>query len=236
MSEPPCIDLARLLPDQVGGVLRQVTAARLVCFPTDTVYGVGGAARPAVVETLVAAKGRDAEKPLQVVFPTLALLEAAVRPGPRLRGALRRLLPGAVTLVVPYPAGFEAPPPGRGPGGEPTLGVRVPRWPPAAGLLAALPVPLVASSANASGAAAPRSLDQVSFTMRAACDLLLDAGPLPGQPSTVVDLCAYEAAREWRILREGALKAVEVAALLEADGDAHAGEAPPGRRLGEDMR
>jgi tRNA A37 threonylcarbamoyladenosine synthetase subunit TsaC/SUA5/YrdC len=59
-----------------AGLLEQVMAARLVCFPTDTVYGVGGALRPEVVDAIVRAKSREFDKPLQVIFPTVAALVA----------------------------------------------------------------------------------------------------------------------------------------------------------------
>ena len=45
-------------------------------------------------------------------------------------------------------------------------------------------------------------------------DVELDAGVLPGTPSTVVDLSEYENSRNFEVLREGALSADEVAARL----------------------
>ena len=178
-----------------------------MCFPTDTVYGVGGALTPQVAAALVAAKGRDPHKPLQVIFPSLARLEAALVPAPALRAACRALLPGPVTLVVPYPSGWRFPPPGRvsGERGEvATLGLRVPDWPVAARVLGALELPLVASSANPSGAPSPAAVDQVDPELLARCDLVLDAGPVHGLASSVVDLSGYAEAGRWRLLRAGA--------------------------------
>jgi tRNA A37 threonylcarbamoyladenosine synthetase subunit TsaC/SUA5/YrdC len=48
--------------------------------------------------------------------------------------------------------------------------------------------------------------------------LLLDAGPLPGTASTVVDLSEYEQDGVWRILRLGALSEAAVAVALSARG------------------
>jgi L-threonylcarbamoyladenylate synthase len=53
-------------------------------------------------------------------------------------------------------------------------------------------------------------VDEVPADIRAGADLVLDAGPLPGTPSTVVDLTGDD----WRIVREGALTAAEVASRL----------------------
>lgn len=209
------VDLGAPPPELAGAaeLAAAVEAARLVCFPTETVYAVGGSLRPATIAALVGAKGRAPGKPLQVIFPSLDVLAATVAFAPRVGGAVRRLLPGPVTLVVPYPAGWSCPPPGDV-DGRPTLGVRVPDWPRRARLLAQLRAPLIASSANLSGAADPRSLAAVDPVVLAACDLILDGGEVDGRASTVVDLTLYEESGAWRLLREGLWGAVEVAARL----------------------
>ena len=207
-----------------------LAAARLVCFPTDTVYGVGGLVTPAVRDAVIAAKGRESGKPLQVVYPTLELLETSLALGPRLLGAVRRLLPGPFTLLLPYPPGLAFPPAGEVPRHTngvwgvketrvATLGVRVPAWPAPARVFAALPFPLLASSANPSGGAAPRSVDEVDGGLLAACDLVLDAGPVGGEASTIIDLSLFASDGSWRILRGGTIDEKGVAALLAGDGE-----------------
>ncbi|HUK78681.1 MAG TPA: Sua5/YciO/YrdC/YwlC family protein [Thermoleophilia bacterium] len=234
------IELARL--DERGAAGRDelaeaVAVAGLVCFPTDTVYGVGGVAAPATAAALARAKGRPSDKPFQLVYPTLGALLSAVALSPAVAAAARRLLPGPFTLLVPYPAGTSFPSPGavewpttgrraddggvaddRAGDAEATtvatLGVRVPAWPPAARALAGLPFPLLASSANPSGGADPAALEQVEPALRAACDLLLDGGPTSGVSSTVLDLSGLEAGRGYRILRAGAADAATIAAIF----------------------
>jgi L-threonylcarbamoyladenylate synthase len=245
---PVRIALDALAAADVAPLQSRIRAAALVCFPTDTVYGVGGTLTPAVAAALVRAKGRDPGKPLQVVFASLALLESALEMAPALRAACRRLLPGPVTLLVPYPAGWRFPPPGSV-GAEPgasaapgeaaggalavgaagaapppaaTLGVRVPDWPPAARCLAALELPLVASSANPSGAPPPATLDAVDPALLAACDLALDGGRVGGVASSVVDLSRYAETGRWRLLRAGVWGRAEVAARLSDSEDGSA--------------
>ena len=238
------IDLARLRSGERTALAAAIAAAGLVCFPTDTVYGIGGVVSPATGRAIARAKGRRADRPLQVVYPTLELLLAGVALSPAVADAARRLLPGPFTLVVPYPDGVTFPPFGLvawpaadgagggpddggegspregGPGGGAaptvvrTLGVRVPAWPPAARALARLPFPLLASSANPSGEHDPVGLSDVAPGVRAACDLLLDAGPTSGVSSTVLDLSGLQAGRGFRVLRPGAVGSAEIAAIL----------------------
>jgi L-threonylcarbamoyladenylate synthase len=214
----------------VALLARLLTEARLACFPTDTVYGVGGVATPAVREALIAAKGRDAGKPLQLVYPSVGLLETSLALEPELREAVDRLLPGPFTLLLPYPPGLEFPPAGevlhhaRGGGAGrrrsvATLGVRVPAWPTAARALGELPFPLLASSANPSGGEAARSVDELDAGLLAACDLVLDSGPVGGEASTIVDLSLLVEAGVWRILRRGVVDEQGVAALLGGEGE-----------------
>jgi L-threonylcarbamoyladenylate synthase len=223
VSGPRRVALADLGPADGLRLIDLVAEAGLVCFPTDTLYGIGGLLRPSVGRRVYEAKRRAADKPLQVIFPTVEALVGAVAPGRRTLEAVRRLLPGGLTLLLPYPAGLDYPPPGRidvpGRGQRrrevETLGVRVPRWPETARVLGALRLPLLGSSANVSGGPPARSLDEVDAEIRAACDLLLDAGPVAGVPSTVVDLTAYEQGRRWRVLRTGAVSEDEVREMLE---------------------
>lgn len=225
MSPPRRVDLAVLHGDETRRLVAELAASRLVCFPTDTVYGLGGRLTPAVHAALSAAKGREPGKPFQVIYPSLDVLEASLALEARLRDAARRLLPGPFTLVIPYPAELEFPPPGAVPCGDaaaagaarattPTLGIRVPEWPRAARVLAHLPYPLLASSANPSGQAPPRALDEVDADLLASCDLALDAGPVAGVASTVLDLSSFALDGGWRILRRGGVDEAGVAARL----------------------
>jgi L-threonylcarbamoyladenylate synthase len=221
------IDLARVGVFAGGEVTMRLAMAGLACFPTDTVYGVGGALRPEVGAAIVAAKGRAQDKPLQVIFPAREVLFEAVEFSAALRDVVLRLLPGPLTVVIPYPPEFDYPPAAeavwelKGAFGRrrriervPTLGVRVPRWPEAARLLTTVGFPLVASSANVSGEAAPRTLEAVAASLRASCDLLLDGGAVAGEASTVVDFSLYEDTGRWRVLRPGAMSEREIGEAL----------------------
>jgi len=189
-----------------------VAAGGVALFPADTVYGL--ATDPEShegVERLYALKGRRPDRPAAVMFFALDRALAAL---PELdasaRSAVERLLPGPLTLVVTnprrrFPLACD-PVPER-------LGLRVPRLEGALAPLAGASVAVLQSSANPSGGPDARRLEDVDERIRAAVDLSLDGGELPGTPSTVVDLSEY-ARGEWSVLREGAVPRAELEAAL----------------------
>ena len=181
----------------------------LVLFPADTVYGL--ACDPEdrfAVERLYLLKRRSRDKPSAVMFFGVGdALGALPELGERTRGALVRVLPGPVSLLVPNPAGRFSLACGDDPS---TLGIRVPVLPRLAGVRR----PVLQSSANRAGGADARRLSEVPALVRAAVDLVIDGGELPGTPSTVVDLRRYEEEGEWSIVRSGAVGERELTEAL----------------------
>lgn len=195
----------------------RIAGGGVAIFPADTVYGLAAApGDAAAVARLYALKGRAPAKPAATMWFDRDRALAALPPaalGPRTRAACERLLPGAVTLLLPDPA---AGPPAAGPPAATgaALGVRVPLLTGPLAALAAVPIAVLQSSANVAGGPDPRTVGEIPAAIRDAVDLVLDAGPLPGTPSTVVDLRRYEAAGAWRIVREGATPPELIAAAL----------------------
>jgi L-threonylcarbamoyladenylate synthase len=203
-----------LTPRDAEVLARCIAVGGVAVLPTDTVYGL--ACEPDTVEAvrrLAALKRRRLDKPSAVLFFDLDLALAALPElGPRTHAALRALLPGAVTAVVPNPA--HRFPLACGP--DPSaLGVRVPAWPAALAALGDVSWPVLQSSANLAGGPDPRVLAEVPEPIRAEADLVLDGGALPGAPSTVVDLRAFELDARWSVLREGAVPAATLRAALD---------------------
>jgi len=189
----------------VAAFERVVAGDGVAVFPADTVYGLAcdpGSA--AAVDRLYALKGRPPAKPAAVMCfgaaPDLPGL------GPRTLAAIAALTPGGVTLLLPNPGHRWPLACGPDPG---TLGLRV-----IGGPLAAMPLPVLQSSANLAGGPDARRLDDVPAAIRDGADLVLDGGELPGTPSTVIDLRTYESEGSWRVLREGALAVDTVATVL----------------------
>ena len=193
-----------LTADDAATFSRCIAVGGVAVFPADTVYGL--ACEPDLddaVARLYALKGRRPDKPAAVMFFQVDLALAALAElGDRTRAAVQALLPGPLTLLLDnpaerYPLACTA--------DARTLGLRVPALPPHLAALEAVSWPVLQSSANRSGGPDARRLEDVPSTIRREADLVLDGGELPGTPSTVVDLRAYEADGTWRIVRAGAL-------------------------------
>jgi L-threonylcarbamoyladenylate synthase len=188
---------------------RCIAAGGVAVFPADTVYGLACDPENAdAVRSLYALKGRPARKPSAVMwFSRGVALAALPEVRGRTRALLEQLLPGGVTALLPNPRGRFPLACGPDPG---TLGVRVPRVP----ALATMPLPVLQTSANLAGAPDARRLGDVPEVIRSGADLVIDGGELAGVPSTVLDLRDFEARAEWKVIREGLVPAVDVAAAV----------------------
>ena len=186
-----------------------ISAGGVVIFPSDTVYGL--ACDPGdedAIARLYTLKGRPPDKAAAVMFFDLsAALAALPELGSATQAALRGLMPGGVTALLPnpvhrFPLACRADPE--------TLGLRVI----SVRALGAVGLPVLQSSANPSGGPEARRLDEVDVAIRARVTLEIDGGELPGVPSTVVDLRNYERDRSWAIVRDGLVASDVIAAAL----------------------
>jgi len=186
-----------------------VRTGGLAVIPTDTVYGLAcDPHRAEAVERLAEVKGRTRDQPIALVASSVDVVLDRL---PEVPGPLRRvvdgLLPGPYTLVLPNPARRFQLLAGRRPE---TLGIRVPAVTGIARTLLELLDVVAATSANLHGGADPRRVADVpSEIARAAA--VVDAGPLPGVPSTVLDLTQPEPT----VVREGAAPATEALAQVQ---------------------
>src|SRR5688500_13757879 len=190
----------------IGGTIAHLDAGRVLAYPTETVYGFGGAADHEAVESLVAMKGRPPGKPFLILISgseMIARLDLHLTSEAALLAA--RHWPGPLTLVL-RGGDRRGPARLRGPEG----GVAV-RWTSHAGLtrlISARGEPLTSTSANRPGVppamTAGEVVDQWSEQINRGLLRVLDGGRLtPSAPSTVVDCTG----RRPRVIRPGAIAA-----------------------------
>jgi L-threonylcarbamoyladenylate synthase len=192
----------------VEQALDALRSGRPVILPTDTVYGL--CANPYGEESVrraYALKGREPFQPSALLASDVdMLLECLPELRSRLGPAFRELLPGPFTLVVPNPARRFRWLAGTNPD---AIGVRVPQLPAPADAVVARIGAVMATSANLPGGPDPASVDEVARELLDGCAAVIDAGELPGVPSTVIDLTG-----DPRVLREGAVPADEALARV----------------------
>lgn len=169
----------------------------VIVYPTDTIYGLGcslGSAK--AIDKIYQLKKRERHKPLSFICHDLQQVSQYAVLTNQIFRLAKRLLPGPYTLVVT--ASHLAPKVIQS--AKQAVGIRIPNHAVTQQLVAALGQPLISTSANLSGEDSlsdPKELEEV-FGNRV--DMILDAGILPGDPSTVLD-CTSE---DIKLLRQGA--------------------------------
>lgn len=189
------LDMARLR--EVANACRE---NKMVVFPTETVYGIGGRmTAPAIEERLCEIKGRSQEKPFAYHIGDWEMLETLqVQVTAAFRYMAGHFWPGPVTFLARTRSGQK-------------IGLRFPKNRIACALINEVGEPFVASSANKSGQVSPHTAQQATEALEGFFDTVIDGGRTEfASDSTIVDLAEAVPG----ILRKGA-QAVEVEKAVE---------------------
>jgi L-threonylcarbamoyladenylate synthase len=205
--------MADIAPAGAAAIARAAAllrVGRLVAFPTETVYGLGGdATNDHAVAAIFAAKDRPRFNPLIVHVCDLAEAERLAVFSSPAGHAAARFWPGPLTLVLPRQSdvGLSL----LASAGLDTVAIRVPAHPVAQALLRETGRPIAAPSANRSGRVSPTEAVHVAEDLGNDLSLILDDGPTPvGLESTVLDLSVKAPA----LLRPGAVTLEALTELL----------------------
>jgi L-threonylcarbamoyladenylate synthase len=192
--------------------LEAIRAGKPVILPTDTVYGlVASAADAAPAERLYRLKGRDPLQPSALLAADVeTLFECLPELTDRAVAIVRALLPGRYTLILANPAHRYRWITGAAPE---TIGVRVPELPDPADRILSQVGCVVATSANLSGGAEPRRVEDIPQELLEQVASVIDGGELPGTPSTIIDFTGPEP----RVVREGAAPSAEAIDRVAAE-------------------
>jgi len=213
--------MTRIVPDDAAGRAAAIEVLErdgIVALPTDTVYGL--AVRldaPGGLERLFALKRRPPERGIVLLLADASQAAELADVEPLTSALAAAFWPGGLSLVLPIRAGANLP--AALTGGAATVGLRVPDHP-APRALARAVGPLPTTSANVSGEPEAGDAAAVAAQLGPGVDLILDGGPASGgPPSTVVAVADGEA----RLLREGAIPAARVGAVVERQGSRFVG-------------
>lgn len=188
--------------------VRLMQAGELVCFPTDTVYGMGApCSNEGAVRRIFSVKGRAPSKGMPLLVSDTLMAEWVGEMNPLAEKLAAAFWPGGLTIVVPKKAGFFS----LALGGQPTVALRVPGHDLPRDIAKVLGEPVVGTSANRAGARPPTSAPEVAFQMGELVALVIDGGRSPSaKESTVIDVTGATA----NILRAGAVSREELERVL----------------------
>lgn len=218
MSErkEPVIDAAAILL-----AARKLEQGKLVAFPTETVYGLGGdAENPQAIAAIYAAKGRPANHPVIVhVSPEADIGYWAASVPVEARRLIASFWPGPLTLILkraPHIPDAVA-------GGQDSVGLRCPSHPVAQALLREFrggKGGIAGPSANKFGHVSPTTAEHVREEFGGDADSLVDYVLDGGQSevgieSTIVDLSRVDTHGPV-LLRPGQISVDQIAAVLGA--------------------
>lgn len=215
-------------PEALAEAAQMLREGRLVAFPTETVYGLGGdATSDAAVAAIFATKGRPQFNPLIVHVGDIEAASRLADLSDRATRLAERFWPGPLTLVIPRSqtctvswlatAGLE------------TIALRCPAHGVAQALLQAFGRPIAAPSANPSGCVSPTTAFHVDEGLGDKVAMILDAGPaLLGLESTIIGLAGPHPT----MLRPGSVTRAEIESVigpLAAGDDTDTAPQAPGR-------
>ena len=172
----------------------------VVCFPTDTVWGVGAAVSSVTgIEKLYRVKKRAQDKPTAILVNSFHMAKKYGKFDDRSWNLAVKYWPGGVTIVVPVRKG-------RVPrlilGGVDKVGLRIPDNELTLNLLDKLGEGMVTASANFAGEKAPVQEEDLSADLLGLVDARYGGGAGSGVSSTVIDTTA----KGLDVLREGSVK------------------------------
>lgn len=173
---------ARLI-EQVADVLR---FGGVICYPTDTMYGIGcDIFNQKAVKRIYQIKHRPKDKPFSFMCDSLTNISSYGHVGNTAYRLMRKCLPGPYTFVL---SGTKLVPKimlTR----QKTVGIRVPDNPICLALIEALGNPVLNTSAQLEDAEDPvRNAFDAEESFGRQVDLIIDAGEIVPEPSTVISL------------------------------------------------
>jgi L-threonylcarbamoyladenylate synthase len=215
-------------PEALAEAAQMLREGKLVAFPTETVYGLGGdATSDTAVAAIFAAKGRPQFNPLIIHVPDM---EAAHRLADLSDTAMRladSFWPGPLTLVLPRRQACNVS--WLATAGLDTIALRCPAHGVAQALLKVFDGPIAAPSANPSGSVSPTTARHVDEGLGGKVAMILDAGPtLLGLESTIIGLGGPKPT----MLRPGSVTRSDIETIigpLAAGDDTDAAPLAPGR-------
>lgn len=182
---------------------------KIVVFPTETVYGIGGnALKVEVINKLFQAKKRNYGKPISLLVGSIDKIKNIAYIDKNEEKIIKAFMPGELTLVLKKKACIND----LVTAGKNTVGVRIPNHNIALTILNKVDYPLATSSANISGENNIADFDEIVSDLKDYVDIFIKGNISDDlKASTVVELNNDIV----NILREGKISKIDIEKTLE---------------------
>jgi L-threonylcarbamoyladenylate synthase len=192
-------DTKTTLDEEVALALAVLKRGGIILYPTDTVWGIGAdATNEAAVAKIYALKKREDRKGMLILTDRIEGVSKYAQKVPEVAWQLLEVADKPLTLILPDARGVA---PNLVPE-EGSIGIRVPEHEFCKKLIYKLNRPLVSTSANVAGAAAPATFPEISREIREGVDHTVSLrveGKPTRKPSAII---ALGTGGEIKIIRE----------------------------------
>jgi L-threonylcarbamoyladenylate synthase len=199
-------------PHLIDKVARLLKKGGIIGYPTETVYGIGcNAFNAQAVDRIYSLKHRDLSKAMILIAADIVQISELVETIPEAAEKLiENFWPGPLTIIFETSSRLKEFAFGR----SKTVAIRIPSCAICLELIKQAGFPIVSTSANRANESAATTAEQVQAAFGEQLDVIIDGGPTPASlTSTLVDITRSPA----RIVREGAISALEIRTVLEID-------------------
>lgn len=195
--------------EELDEVVNALNNDKIVVFPTETVYGIGGnALKVEVINKLFQAKKRNYGKPISLLVDSIDKIKNIAYVDKNEEKIIKAFMPGELTLVLKKKACIND----LVTAGKNTVGVRIPNHNIALCILNKVDFPLATSSANISGENNIADFDEIINDLKDYVDIFIKGNISDDlKASTVVELNNDIV----NILREGKISKIDIEKTLE---------------------
>ncbi len=183
-------------PRLIDQSIRVLRDGGIIAYPTDTFYGIGcDIMNKKAIERIYWLKQRDPKQPFSFICSDLKNISQYAKVSNYAYKTMKRMLPGPYTFIlegskmVPKMMLTK----------RKTAGIRVPNHPICIHLVEKLGNPIISTSASLPDGEILNDPSFIHDHFGVNIDLVIDGGPVPGEPSSVISLINDEP----EILREG---------------------------------
>ena len=169
----------------IGKVSEILKRGGIIAYPTDTYYGIGcDIMNKRAIEKIYMLKQRNKNKPFSFICSGLKNISHYAKVSNYAYKTMKRLLPGPYTFIL------------EGSKLVPKImltkrkfaGIRVPGNPICLALVTSLGNPIISTTASLSDGTIFYDPSLIHDTFKKRLDVVIDGGPVPGQPSSVISL------------------------------------------------